>query len=67
MSGLIWVQTVCKGYRQTTIRNSEFVCVHVDVFMNKTMVKKTSYEILIFITYGSSESVGQKPTRTKAH
>ena len=28
LSGLIWVQTVCKGYQQTTLVSKELTCSH---------------------------------------
>ena len=28
LSGLIWVQTVCKSYQQTTLVGNEFMCKH---------------------------------------
>ena len=36
LSGLIWIQSVCKGYEQTTLVDNEltFVIIHVGIIIN---------------------------------
>ena len=36
MSGLMWVQTVCKGYQQTTLTGKENIAFFWEVFFGET-------------------------------
>ena len=42
LSSLIWVETVCKGYQQTTLRNIE---------LSEQDKKRPAHEVMVCITY----------------
>ena len=49
MSGLIWVQSVCNGYEQTTLIGKELIwdmgCVHVWAYMLKNSQFSVGYNL----------------------
>ena len=60
MSGLIWVQTVCKGYQQTLLVGKEFyknLSIDFFVFVGITLVSHLFSMLLTVISYGNPNNM----------